>query len=485
MSCVPDMQRQNGDMTEDRSLELPADEMNRLVDLAMQRIVGHIESLPVLPASDAEAAEDLARSVMESLPRTGQAFEDLLGQLFEKYIPKSFLTPGPGYLAYIPGGGLFHAALADLISGSINRYVGVWAAAPALAQIEVTVLRWLCEIVGYSSGSGGVLTTGSSIANWSAVVTARRSLLPEDFLAGTIYTSDQTHHSVQKAAMLAGFPERNVRSIETDARFRIKPSALRAAIAADSQPFLVVSNAGTTSTGAVDDLAAIADIAGEHGLWHHVDGAYGGCFMLTKRGRAAMRGIERADSISLDPHKGFFLPYGTGSLLVKDLEKLRSAHALHAEYLPQMQSDPDFVDFCDVSPELSRDFRGLRLWLPIKMHGIAPFERNLEEKLDLAEWAADQLRAMAGIEIIAEPQLSTVAFRLRPPGLDQEALNAVNQRFLRGINGRGRVYLTATTIRGDFLIRICVLSFRTHMDRMREGMQDIASALAEITSGSD
>ncbi|MHC5062787.1 MAG: pyridoxal phosphate-dependent decarboxylase family protein [Planctomycetota bacterium] len=472
-------------MSEDRSLELTRAEMNRLVDLAMRRIVDHLERLPEMPAANAEGAEDLARSVMEPVPRTGQEFDDLLTQLFEEYIPKSFLTPGPGYLAYIPGGGLFHAALADLISGSVNRYVGVWAAAPALAQIEVTVLRWLCEIVGYGEGSGGVLTTGSSIANWSAVVTARRSLLPENFLEGTIYTSDQTHHSVQKAAMLAGFPERNVRSIESDERFCIKPAALRAAIEEDPDPFLVVSNAGTTSTGAVDDLEAIADIAGEHGLWHHVDGAYGGCFMLTERGRRTMRGIERADSISLDPHKGFFLPYGTGSLLVRDLSKLKQAHALHAEYLPPMQDDPDFVDFCEVSPELSRDFRGLRLWLPIKMHGIEPFERNLEEKLDLAAWAADELRGLEGIEVVAEPQLSTVAFRLRSAGMGQEALNELNRRFLRAINARGRVYLTATTVRGDFLLRICVLSFRTHMERMREGMQDIAAALKEITSGSD
>ena len=271
-----------------------------------------------------------------------------------------------------------------------------------------------------------------------------------------------------------------MRAIETDAKFRIKPRALIAAIEANSRPFMVVSNAGTTSTGAVDDLAAISDIATEYGLWHHVDGAYGGCFMLTERGRATMRGIERADSVSLDPHKGFFLPYGTGALLVRDLSKLKRAHELQAEYLPPMQSDPNFVDFCEVSAELSRDFRGLRMWLPIKMHGIQPFERNLEEKLDLAEWAAAELRSMQGIEIVAEPQLSTVAFRAQRPGLDQSGLNELNRRFIREINARGRIYLTGTTVRSDFLLRICVLSFRTHMDRMREGLADIRAALTDL-----
>ena len=467
-------------MTEDRTLELPTAQMQQMVELAMSRIVEHIENLPDMPAANTEGAEELARSVLEPLPREGQPFKELLALLFDEYIPRSFTTAGPGYLAYIPGGGLFHTALADLLSNAVNRYVGVWVAAPVLAQLEVTAVRWLCEIVGYPAGSGGVLTTGGSIANWSAIVTARRNLLPEDFLAGTIYTSDQTHHSVMKAAILAGFPERNVRAIESDARFCIKPDALRAAIAQDPQPFMVVSNAGTTNTGAVDDLNAVADIAEEAGLWHHVDAAYGGFFMLTERGRKAMAGIERSDSLALDPHKGMFLPYGTGSLLVRDLTKLKRAHALHAEYLPPMQEDPDFVDFCEISPELSRGFRGLRLWLPLKMHGVQPFERNLEEKLDLAEWATQELRKMPGIEIVAEPQLSTVAFRVVREGLDREALNTLNQKFLAGINGRKRVYVTATTVRGDFLIRICVLSFRTHMDRMRAGLQDVEAALAEL-----
>ena len=193
-----------------------------------------------------------------------------------------------------------------------------------------------------------------------------------------------------------------------------------------------------------------------------------------------MAGIERSDSLSLDPHKGMFLPYGTGSLLVRDLAKLKRAHEVHAEYLPPKQDDPDFVDFCDVSPELSRDFRGLRIWLPIKMHGIGPFERNLEEKLELAEWATEELRKIDGIEIAAEPQLSTVAFRLVRPGMDQKALNHLNRQLLDAINARQRVLLTATSVHGNFLIRICVLSFRTHMDRMREGLEDIRAAVAEV-----
>ena len=232
--------------------------------------------------------------------------------------------------------------------------------------------------------------------------------------------------------MLAGFPEGNVREIPSDERFRIRVEELARAIAADRSagftPFLVVGNAGSVNTGAVDDLAALADIAARERLWFHVDGAYGGFFLLTERGRARMAGVERSDSIVLDPHKSLFLPYGVGSLLVRDGDALKRAHALSAAYLPSMQEDPDLVDFNQISPELSRSWRGLRVWLPIKMHGIGPFRRNLDEKLDLAAWATEELRGIPGVEILAEPQLSIVAFRWKKAGLAGEELNRVNPR---------------------------------------------------------
>jgi aromatic-L-amino-acid decarboxylase len=322
------------------------------------------------------------------------------------------------------------------------------------------------------------------MANLIALVTARRERLPEDFLSGVLYTSDQAHHSVQKAALLAGFPPGRVRAIASDERFRIRLDALSAAIADDRAagrtPFLVVASAGTTNTGAVDDLAACAEIAGRERLWLHVDAAYGGFFVLTDRGRRALSGLERADSITLDPHKGLFLPYGTGSLLVRDGATLRRAHSVHAEYLPPVPEDPDFVDFSSISPELSRDFRGLRAWLPIKMHGIGAFRRALDEKLDLAAWAVEELRRLPGVEIVAEPQLSLLAFRVSRPGLDDVALDGLNRRLMEAVNARRRVYITSTVAGGRFLVRICVLSFRTHGEHLRMAIEDIRAAIAEI-----
>ena len=455
-----------------------------MIEAATERLLDHVASLPRQPAADTEGGEELARSLRESLPETGRPLEELLDLLFERVIPKSFNTAGPGYLAYIPGGGLPHAAVADLISDITNRYVGVFAAAPGVATIEANAIRWFCEMVGYPPDAGGVLTSGGSLSNFSALVTARRKLLPENFLVGTLYVSDQAHYSVAKAAMLAGFPEGSMRRIPVDGAFRIRVDALAEAIgrdrAAGRRPFLVVGNAGTTNTGAVDDLAGLGDVARREGLWYHVDAAYGGFFALTERGRRVLAGIERADSIALDPHKGLFLPYGTGALLVRDVEALRKAHAVSADYMPPMQEDPQRPDFSQLSAELSRGWRGLRAWLPIAMHGIGPFRRNLDEKLDLTLWATEQLRSISGVEILAEPQLSIVAFRLRPAGLDEEAANALNRDLLQRINARRRVHLTSTKLRGRFAIRICVLSFRTHQERMEEALEDIRAAAGAL-----
>jgi aromatic-L-amino-acid decarboxylase len=472
-------------VTDFARLELDEADLRGLVAAALDRICDELRALPGQPAAVTDGGVELARSLREPLPHVGAPLDDLLHTLFDRALPVSFNTPGPGYLAFIPGGGLLHAAVADLIADAINRYVGVWRAAPGLVQLESNVIAWLCEIVGLPAGAGGVLTSGGSLANFSATVAARHRL-GERFTDGTIYTSTQAHHSVARAAMLAGFPLAHVRAVPVDELQRIRVDLLAAAIAADRaaglRPCMLVASAGTTNTGAVDDLEAMATLAGREELWLHVDAAYGGCFALTARGRDVLRGLGRADSITLDPHKGLFLPYGTGALLVRDPTALRRSHGLHAEYLPEMQDEPDLVDFCELSPELSRDFRGLRLWLPLKLVGIDGFAAALDEKLDLARHAAEVLRATPDIELLAPPQLSLLAFRHVPPHLagDPAAIDAHNRRLLDAINRRARVYLTATILEGRFILRICVLSFRTHRDRIDACLADIHAAIAEL-----
>jgi aromatic-L-amino-acid decarboxylase len=468
-------------VSDDLPLEPDAAAMRRLVDEAMQRIVAHIETLPSQPASNVDGATDFARTLIEPLPRQGTPYGQLLDFLFDEAIPRSFNAAGPGYLAFIPGGGIFHAAVADLIANAVNRYVGVCAAAPVLVQLEANVVRWFCEIVGFGKGSGGVLTSGGSLANLTALIAARRAILGDDFLCATLYCGDQTHHAFQKAAILAGFPASNIREIPSDAMFRVRVDLLAAAIAKDRangfRPFMLCGSAGTTATGAVDDLAALGRLSREESIWFHVDGAYGAFFLLTERGRAAMQGIGEADSVILDPHKTLFLPFGTGALVVRDETLLRRAYSMHADYLPQFQEGAELIDFCELSPELSRDFRGLRVWLPLKFFGIEPFREQLEEKLDLAAWAAAELHTIEGIDVVAEPQLSIVAFRLVREGAD---LDALNRDLIARINKRQHVMLTGAVVNGQFVIRICVVSHRTHMDRMRMCMEDVRAAVEEM-----
>lgn len=462
-------------------LEPDSVEMHRLVDEAMRRIVPHIESLPTQPAMNVEGATAFARTLIEPLPQHGTTYGELLDFLFDEAIPRSFNAAGPGYLAYVPGGGLFHSAVADLIADAVNRYVGVCAPAPALVQLEANVVRWFCEIVGLPQGAGGVLTSGGSIANFIAIVTARKARLGDDFRNAMLYCSRHVHHSFQKAASLAGFPFANVREIEVDDTFRMRPESLRDAIGRDREsglvPFLVAGSAGTTATGAVDPLPELARICREENVWFHVDGAYGAFFALTERGRRVLRGLEEADSMILDPHKTLFLPFGTGAVLIRDASNLRRAHSSSADYLPAMQMEDELVDFCEISPELSRDFRGLRVWLPLKMFGIGPFRDQLDEKLDLITIVADGLREIDGIEIIAEPQLTILAFRLVRAGEDLDALNA---RLLDRINGRKRVMLTPTTVDGKFVIRVAIVAHRTHRDRIDMLLEDVRSAVESL-----
>ncbi|MDH3283566.1 MAG: aminotransferase class I/II-fold pyridoxal phosphate-dependent enzyme [Acidobacteriota bacterium] len=466
-------------------LELGPDAMRRLVDRAMERIVEHVSSLAAQPVSDVSGAEQLARSLRAPLPERGRPLDEVLSLVFDRALSKSYNTASPGYLAFIPGGGLFQTAVADLISASVNRYSGVWIAAPGLVAIETNVLTWLRELVGLPETGTGLLTSGGSLASLIALVTARTERLGESFADGRIYLSDQIHHCVPKAARIAGFPAASLRPVPTDGALRMRPDALARAIEEDqsagARPFLVVASAGTANTGAVDDLAALADVCDRHGLWLHVDAAYGGFFLLTERGRAVLRGIGRADSIVLDPHKGLFLPYGSGCLLVRDQGALRRAHGVTGDYMPPMQESAERVDFCDLSPELSRPWRGLSVWLPLMLHGVSTFRRYLDEKLDLARMAHERLAARDDVEIVAPPSLSLFAFRVRRPGLAEEAENSLNRRVLDAVNRRQRVFLTGTTLGGRFVLRICVLSFRTHRERLEMALSDIDAAIASVS----
>ena len=464
---------------------------------ALSRFVfDHLENLENSPAAGpigaaaAEIAAQVSRPIGEE-PLPGGI--DAVIALLDRAAAASLTAPGPGYLAYVPGGGIYGAALADFVADCLNRYTGLAAPAPALFRLEEDVLAWLCRAFGYGPEARGLLTPGGSLATVSAVVAARHAHFGDagDFRRAAAYTSTQAHHSVPKAIRLCGIPAANVRFIDTDPDFRLRPDALTAAIAADRRqglaPFLVIAAAGTTNTGAIDPLGPLAQLCAAEGLWLHVDAAYGGAFVLCDEGRRRLADLHRADSIAFDPHKGMFLPYGTGCLLVRDGQRLRAAHQVSAEYLQDLPGG-DQVSWspAELGPELSRDFRGLRLWLPLMLHGAGAFRDALAEKLALAaRFTAGLERLIAGgapLELVARPQLSLVTFRTaRRPGEPLEAWNRRSAALLAAINGRQRVHLSSTLLPVDggaaFTLRVCVLSFRTHQRHLDRCLEDLAASV--------
>ena len=460
-------------------LELTSESLQSAMDLATRFVRDEIDSLDSLASADVEGAEELARTFVEDLPASAGSLETILERL-RPAIRKSFNTAGPGYLAFIPGGGIMSAAIADFIAASTNRYVGVRPPAPALAQIEETAISWLASIMGYPKAAGGILTSGGSLSTLSAIVAAREAKLPDDFSKGTIYMSEETHYCVAKAARIAGLRDWQVRKVATDERRRVDPKALAHAIEMDLlkglKPFMIIANVGTTNTGAIDEIPSLVSIGRSYSLWVHADAAYGGFFRLASIGPALMPEIEECDSITLDPHKGMFLPYGTGCLLVRDPEALKRAHSMDAEYLHDVRAQASF-NFSDLSPELSRDFRGLRIWLPLVLHGVDAFKDAIEEKLMLTRWAYDRLRNDPRFEVLDEPQLSVIAFRLKGEGAGSDKLN---EELQRRVNARGRVFLSSTRLDGRYVIRLCVLSFRTHMDRVRDAVEAILAEADQV-----
>ena len=463
------------------NLELSPEAMQRMGEASLRAVIQHLVELPNSPRSNLANSAGIAKALRESPPETGTDFDTLLKFIMERVIPVSINSAHPAYLAYIPGGGLYPSAIADFIAAATNRYIGAWYAAPAAARLETNVLEWFAEWMGYPSTTRGITTTGGSMANFSGIVSARQHILGDDIAKGVLYASNQTHHSVMKAAMLAGIPERQHRLLPVDENFRAIPELFEQAIREDLQkglqPFLLVGSAGTTNTGAIEPLHELADLSEKYSLWYHIDGAYGAFFNLCEEGKRKLSGIERSDSMSLDPHKGLFTPYGCGSLLVKDGERLRRAHTMTADYMQDQFTPAGETNFTEHSPELSRSFRGLQVWLPLKLFGVQAFRENLAEKLQLTQWIYQRFLAEPSFECLSVPDLSVITFRYRPQRGDIESFN---RRLLENIVKSGKLFLSSTLLNGAFVIRVCILSFRTHQPEVEEAFEIIKAAAREL-----
>jgi len=383
-----------------------------------------------------------------------------------------FATTSPRFMAYIPGGGLPYSAMGDLLAAAANKYSGFASASPGAVRIENACTQWLASVIGYPATAAGTLTSGGSIANLTGIVAAREARDPEG--GGAVYTTRFAHYCIDKALHIAGRGRSPRRQIQTDARHRMSVGALEEAFEADLRtgirPWLVVASGGTVDTGAIDPLPEIAELCQTYGAWLHVDGAYGGLFSLCDEGRELLRGIEQADSVALDPHKTLFLPYGTGAALVRDGKHLTDAFSASGEYIRPLGESEVGPSPADLSPELTRHFRALRLWLPLQIAGVSAFRAAQSEKLALARYFHGRLSELDGFDPGPPPDLSVVAFRYVPKDGDA---NEFTERLLKHLQQGGRVMMSGTRIDGINLIRCAILSFRTHLEHVDQAIEAI------------
>ncbi|MCC6251638.1 MAG: aminotransferase class V-fold PLP-dependent enzyme [Bacteroidia bacterium] len=388
-------------------------------------------------------------------------FSDILEIYQKEVVETGIVASSGGHLGYIPGGGIFAAALADLLAAVTNPYAGVYFASPGAALIETEVVNWLKKVFKFPNSATGVLTSGGSVSNLIAFTAARDKYGVKNEMVknSVVYLTEQVHHSAQKALRIIGLEDTILRNIPIDDKFRMQVKHLRNCIEQDLQqglkPFLIIATAGTTDTGAVDPIDDIAEIALKFKLWFHVDAAYGGFFILSSKNEM-FKGIEKADSLIVDPHKGLFLPYGLGAVLIKDKRALLHSHQYTGNYMQDTKGEDIVVSPANISPELTRHFRGLRLWLPLKLHGIEPFKACLEEKLLLIQYMREKLNTL-GFCLGPEPDLS-VSYFWYPFEKD---CDQNNKRLMHEIHNHGEVFLSSTIIGGRFVIRMAILAFRT------------------------
>ena len=463
------------------NLELDPDLMRRLGYRVTDAVVDHLATLRDQPAQQSLSRAEAQRLVARGAPEQGTSFDEILEFLGDRIFPHHAREPHPHFMGYIPSSPTFPAILGDWLATGYNFFAGVWSVAAGPNEIELVVLDWFRQWLGMPNGTSGLLVSGGSTATLNALVAARHAADPSGASLPrlTVYASDQAHSSVDRAAWIAGIPRSNVRTVPTDDGFRLRVDALRESIVADRArgfaPFAVVASAGTTNTGAVDPLVEIADVCASESLWMHVDAAYAGFAALTERGAAALRGIERADSVTLDPHKWLFVPFECGCLLAREPRRLEEAFSVHPEYLTDVRAREHEVNFADLGTQLTRAAHALKIWTSIHYFGVAAIREAIERGIHRAEYAEQLLGDGSEFEILAPAQFGVVCFRAHPAGIDDEReLDDLNERINARVNASGRFLTSSTRLRGRFSLRLC-----TQVHRVTDA--DIGEVIAAMT----
>jgi aromatic-L-amino-acid/L-tryptophan decarboxylase len=490
------------------SLDPAADEIRRWGNAAVETMADYLDSLRDRRVYPKTTARQIREELDRTLPKEGVKFDRLL-ETFNKVIVATSRHNGhPRMFGYVQAPGTAIAALADLLASTLNANLTAWRSAPAAVEIERLTIDWIKQILGFKADAGGLFTSGGSMANLAALATARRARAPADLTskgaqslpqAMRVYVSEETHHSVVKAAVLLGLGRDNVRTVNVDERFKIRLDDLVAKITQDLEaghlPFCVVANAGTVATGAFDPLAQVKEVARRFNLWMHVDASYGGFATLARSSSDLFAAMPEADSVALDPHKWLYLPVDCGCVLYRDAEAARATFAHDAEYTRVLEQEPDEAfAFWDYGPELSRRFRALKVWMMLKGVGLRALGEAIEKDLACARHLERLVQASEDFEMLAPVELSIFCFRHVPPRLKraldradevergriEEELEAWNEGLLIELQRDGSSYLSNARFCGRFGLRGCVMNYRTtlrDMEILLEDLRRVAEAI--------
>ena len=468
-------------------LQMTPDQMLDLARAAAELLVERSESLPAEGAWDGEFREGLASALMEEAPEAGRPAEEVLAQAAREVLPYAARLDHPRFFGFVPSSPTWPGVIADFLAAGFNINAVSWLTASGPSQVELVVIEWFRRWLGYPEGAGGLFTSGGSVSTVDAFVAAREAAgNPE---RATVYMSDQGHVSLRRAAMIIGVRPECVRTIPSDGQFRLDMDGLRRAVADDRaagfNPIVVCANAGTVGTGAIDPLEELADYCESEGIWLHTDGAYGAFAVVTDEGRRLLRGIERADSIGLDPHKWLFQPYEAGCLLVKDASTLQHAFEVRPDILQDTVWGANHPNFGDRGPQVSRSFRALKVWMSVQVFGMAAFRRTVSRGMELATRADAHISASPVLESLSTTSLGIVCFRVNPEGAEvgEETLEAINRTVLARVFWEEPALVSSTLLKGTFVLRMCILNHTTEWEDVHETLEAIErfgrEALAE------
>lgn len=462
-----------------------------------ERILGLWEELlselPSMPVFRHEGQATVREAVVRSIPDEPLSDDELVSHLRD-IVAHSTQIGHPRFLAYISSAGTVPGAAAELLAAGLNSNLRGWLLSPAATEVELHLGRWFAQQFGLPERSGGLMVTGGAMANFVGLKTARDAqagwTTRQTGLAGlpplTLYCSEQAHAVIERAADMLGIGTQAVRAIPVDDTFRMRLDILRERIEADraagAKPFAVVGTAGTTATGAIDPLGAIADLCHDFGLWFHVDAAYGGPAVLTDDLCPLFAGIERADSIAFDPHKWLYTPRPGGCLLIRDMQLLADAFAVHPTYIYQDRERTDRgIDLGLLGPEFTRSFSALKVWVSLLAYGRTAYARRIAHDAALARYLGERVQASPDFELMAPVSLSVCCFRYVPPDLPEmpgreEYLDRLNGQLMTAIQLDGRAFCSNAVLHGRFVLRICIVNFRTEATDL-DALLDIAREL--------